>query len=158
MKKFADRNDVKWDIDITVGTLKRVRAALDVDLFKITDDKFALMQEILNDPVLLVDILFIVCEQQVEERGMTDVQFGESLDGDTLFSAMNSFIEGMTDFFPERRGREALKKLMSKGREVYDLVSEREIKRIENLDVAKAATDLEKTLSKSSTNSPGSLV
>ena len=66
MKSFTDNAGRKWRVAVTVDTIKRVKALRDVDLLEAVEGK--LLDRLIGDPVLLCDILFIVCKPQADGR------------------------------------------------------------------------------------------
>lgn len=108
MKIFKDNSGREWRISITVETIKRVRSLCGVNLLdaiKIEKDgvKADLIDQISNDPVLLVDIIYSICRPQAEEEKVSDVQFGESMTGDTVDAATDALLEELINFFPEAK-------------------------------------------------------
>ena len=109
MKVFKDSNGQDWQIILNVLQMKRVRAALGIDLVNvITLDKDGavkvdLIDRIANDPCLLVDILWVIVEGQARAIGVTDEQFGSALVGDAIERATAAFLDELVDFFPGAR-------------------------------------------------------
>ena len=109
MRIFKDRNGQDWQIVLNVNQMKRIRAALGVDLVnavalgKDGNVQADLVDRIANDPCLLVDILWVVCEEQAKEDGVSDVDFGSSLAGDAVEEATRAFLDELVDFFPGAR-------------------------------------------------------
>ena len=109
MKVFKDSNGQDWQIILNVLQMKRVRAALGIDLVNvITLDKDGavkvdLIDRIANDPCLLVDILWVLVESEAKEEGVTDVDFGSSLAGESITEATKAFLDELVDFFPGAR-------------------------------------------------------
>lgn len=109
MRIFKDNKGRSWEVVLNVHQIKRVRAALGVDLVNvITLDKDGavkvdLIDRIANDPCLLVDILYIISEAQAQKIGVNDVEFGESLAGDAIEEATKAFLDELVDFFPAAR-------------------------------------------------------
>lgn len=97
MRRFTDTKNREWEIAVTVGTAKRVRDLVQVDLFKIHETLASL--ESLEGIEKLVNILFAVIEPQAKSQGVTDVDFGESLGGETLKTAWESLLGELIDFF-----------------------------------------------------------
>jgi len=106
MRIFKDKNGQEWQVVLNVRQMKRVRAALGVDLVNvITLDKDGavkvdLVDRIANDPCLLVDILWVLVEEQAKAIGKTDEQFGEALAGEAIEDATRAFLDELVDFFP----------------------------------------------------------
>jgi hypothetical protein len=109
---FVDAAGRPWTVELNVAALKRVKQTLDIDLLQVLDG--TLLERLANDPCLLCDVLFVVCQPQAQAAGVSDVQFGEALGGDALDLASQAFLEALVDFFPQARRqvlREALIKL-----------------------------------------------
>ena len=113
-RKFTDDNGDDWLVAITVATVKRLRALLDVDLMTILDERGQLLGRFVDDPVLLADVLYVICKPQADEREVSDEQFGGLLAGDTLEKATGAFLEALVDFFPLATKRKALRRLLEK--------------------------------------------
>ena len=110
MKTFEDKNGTVWELEVTVGVVKRVRAVLEIDLARLDETLYERLSE---DPVLLVDLLWVICEKQARERNITDEQFGESLTGDAIEAATTALLEAVADFFPGPK-RSLFQKVISK--------------------------------------------
>ena len=57
------------------------------------------IDRVANDPILLCDILWVLCEQQAKADGVTDEDFGSSLAGDSIETATRAFLDELVDFF-----------------------------------------------------------
>ena len=99
MAKFRDNKDREWLVEINIGTIKRVRKLIDVDILDCVKEKDSLIDRMALDPVLLVDILYGVCEPQATEAKVSDEQFGEAMAGDVIGYATSAFLEALVDFF-----------------------------------------------------------
>jgi len=100
---WKDAHGRLWGTTVNVNTVRRVRELLDVDLLDCFDGK--LFARLADDPVLLVNTLYVVCKPQADERAVSEEGFAELLVGDTITSAVNALVAGLTCFFPsERRG------------------------------------------------------
>lgn len=111
MKIFRDCESREWKVSINVSAIKRVKSLLDVDLLDIGDGK--LFERLIDQPCDLVDVLYVLCKEQADQRGLTDAHFGESMGGDALDSATKALLEELVDFFPKRR-RPILQKALAK--------------------------------------------
>ena len=109
MHIFKDNQGRSWNFALNVWEMKRIRASLGVDLVnavalgKDGNVQADLVDRIANDPCLLVDILWVVCEEQAKEDGVSDVDFGSSLAGDAVEEATRAFLDELVDFFPGAR-------------------------------------------------------
>ena len=109
MHSFTDNKGRRWEIALNVRQMKRIRAMLGLDLVNvITLDsggkvKVDMVDRIASDPVLLVDVLWILCEEAAKPAGVTDDDFGSSLAGDSIERATEAFLDELVDFFPGAR-------------------------------------------------------
>ncbi len=109
MRTFKDGKGRTWEVALNVWQMKRIRDALGIDLVNVIstgDDgsvKVDLVDRIANDPVLLVDILWVLCERSAKSAGVTDEDFGSSLAGDSIEEATRAFLDELVDFFPGAR-------------------------------------------------------
>jgi hypothetical protein len=111
MHAFKDNEGRDWPISINVDSIKRVRALLQVNLLDAVDGK--LIEQLDADPILLVDVIYVLCKPTADAANITDEQFGKAMGGDAIDSATVAFLEELTDFFPRGR-RQLLKKAAAK--------------------------------------------
>ena len=109
MRQFTDTKDRVWEVELNVRQMKRVRDILGIDLVNVIqagkDGAVATgtLDRVANDPILLVDILWVLCEGQAKAAGVTDDDFGSSLAGDSISDATRAFLDELVDFFPGAR-------------------------------------------------------
>jgi hypothetical protein len=113
MKSFADAKGQTWTIEINVASLARVRAVTGLDLTKLVDRQADLFSKLAGDLFVLFDVLAELLRPQLEAKGMTAEQFGESLDEEAAERAVTALIEGILDFFQEGK-RMLLKRALAK--------------------------------------------
>jgi len=112
MKTFADNAGRCWSVSLNVDAVKRVRSLCEVDLMEAVGGK--LLERITSDPVLLCDVLFAVCREEAEAKGVSDAEFGRALAGDAIDMATTALLEELVSFFPTEAKRRVLGKAMSK--------------------------------------------
>jgi hypothetical protein len=139
MKTFTDTAGRTWTVCVNVDAIKRVRALLDVNLLEVLDDGCKLLAQLHDDPVLLVDVLYALCQPQAEAQNVTDVQFGQAMSGDALLHANRALLEGLSDFFPSARQRAAMKNLLQKTERVVELLLDHAETTIAGIDPDSAA-------------------
>lgn len=127
MQKFTDATGRDWPVTITVGTVRRVRQLVDVDLLKLDE---ALLKRLATDPVELANVLYVICEPTCDERGISDEQFGELLGGDVIDQATEAFIEAIIDFFPRAR-RTVARQVRAKAKTHEERLLKRTTERVE---------------------------
>ena len=144
MRQFTDTKERVWDVELNVRQMKRARDALGIDLVNVIqagkDGAVATdtLDRVANDPILLVDILWVLCEGQAKAAGVTDDDFGSSLAGDSISDATRAFLDELVDFFPGAR-RLFLKKAV-------DLARKYETENLEVLEKALASPEFEERL------------
>ena len=103
MHTFTDNADRTWTVAINVAAIKRVRGLVQVDLYKLIDDGFKPLAELIADPVRLADVLYCLCKDEADARQVSDEDFGRALAGDAITLAADAFVEELIDFFPDAR-------------------------------------------------------
>ena len=109
MKTFTDNTGRTWEVALHLRQMKRVRDVLGGDLVNVisaTKDggvSTDTLERVANDPILLVDILWVLCEGQAKASGVTDEDFGSSLAGESVEDATRAFLDELVDFFPGAR-------------------------------------------------------
>ncbi len=98
MPAFKDSAGREWIVKLDGFVISDVRRELDgLDL---ADPKSA-AQRLMDDPVALVNALWVICRDQANGLKLTDRQFGAALVGDTISDATDALIGAMHDFFPQ---------------------------------------------------------
>ena len=130
MKTFTDNTGRVWTLAVNVAAIKRVRALCGVNLSSIVElDKdnnpdTKLIEQLSTDPVLLVDVLYAVCKNECDQKGISDEEFGMAMSGDAIEHATTALLDEIIDFFPEAK-RLAFKKILSATRRFEDIARKR---------------------------------
>jgi hypothetical protein len=111
MKTFNDNAGRTWTVAINVAAIKRVRTALDVNLMEAVEGD--LLERLSSDPVLLCDVIYVVCKPEADTRNVSDEDFGRAMAGDAIEHATTALLEELVDFFP-RGKRRVLHKALAK--------------------------------------------
>lgn len=98
METFKDAVGRTWTIAVSVNTVKRVRATLDINLMEAATGD--LLSQLATDPVLLCDVLYVVCQEEADAKKVTDEDFGRAMAGDVIDNATKAFLEELANFFP----------------------------------------------------------
>lgn len=109
MKPFADSEKREWAVVVNVGAVRRVRDALGVDLLDVA--RGGLLERLADDPVLLVNVLYVLCRSEADARGVSDEDFGRAMVGGVLDDAASALFKELLDFFPSAQRARALGKL-----------------------------------------------
>jgi hypothetical protein len=111
MKTFIDNAGRRWTIQVNVDVIRRVRDLVKVNLLEVVEGK--LLEQLISDPLLLCDILYVVCKPEAEAQKINDTDFGRAMAGDAIDGATTALLEELVDFFPAGR-RQVLGKAISK--------------------------------------------
>lgn len=136
MKTFKDAIGREWVVDVNVATARAVRDILKVDLFSLFEKEAG---RLFADPCLTVDVLYVLCRKQCDDRKVTDVEFGSGMSGDALLEGTNALIESVIDFFPSSR-RPVLRAMVKKATELQTVMTERALTQIEAVTVENVLT------------------
>lgn len=98
---FQDTAGRVWSVSIGTDTIKRVRSSLDLDFLETYFD--GTLRAKLFDVCLLVDTLYVVCKEQADAKGITDVDFGRSMSGEVLEVAAKALEEALFFICPPAR-------------------------------------------------------
>jgi len=134
MHTFTDNAGRTWTVAINVAAVKRVRGLVNIDLYKLVDDGFKPLGELVADPVQLADVLYCLCKDEADARNVSDEDFGRALYGDAITLAAEAFVEELIDFFPDARAREGMRKLSAAGKKVKTRLLDYAEKILDQLD------------------------
>lgn len=110
-RTFTDNAGDAWLVFIDTYAVRDVRKQLGYDLLE-TFTEGRLLQ-LAGDPALVVDIVYVVCREQAEKRGLADREFGRRLIGDAVDGATTALLRALADFFPTPK-RKVLEKILQK--------------------------------------------
>lgn len=140
MKTFADSQGQTWELSINSFAIKRIRDLLSIDLLEVAIDRGALLTRLGDDPVLLVDLLYVLCRAQCEARQMTDEQFAAAIVGDGLYRAERAFLEELVGFFPPGK-RAVLDAALAKLRQFISAAEERTLEKLADPELDRAVAE-----------------
>lgn len=150
MATFQDAAGRVWHLRVTVGTLRRVRSLLGLDL--LDGD---LVPRLSADPSALVDVLYCVLKPQADEAGISDEAFAEQLAGDAIDHATEALLAALVDFLPESR-RRLLVKARDKFRETQAATLRQAEAMLDAIDPEKLARQAAAQFSASASSTPAS--
>lgn len=142
MHTFTDNAGRLWTVTIHATAIKRVQGLLKIDLYKLIDDNFKGLGELLGNIVQVVDVLYCLCKDEADARNISDEDFGRALFGDALHRAIEAFLEELIDFFPDPRARSNLRKLLAEGKKVRGRMMERAEQVLASFDADREANKL----------------
>jgi len=184
MATFKDQDGREWHVNVTVGTVKRLReSSLGVNLAGIMDNEAELFKRLCEDIFFLVDVLYEVVRPEAEAIRVTETvsvveaseddpqrtvgrevtrlygpeDFSRALGGNALYQAARALLDAITDFFPNAQTQKALRELIEKATKAGDAVANHLIQEIRAIDPKKVASEfLEEHQATKSTATAGS--
>jgi len=140
MRTFSDADGREWRLSIDVSAIKRCRNLINEDLLDVQQ----ILARLMVDPILLCDVLYVVCQPQADDLGVSDEEFGRSMRGRSIADAKTALLGDLVDFFPEEADRENLRAAVAKLNETTgrarDLIRQR-------LESPKLSEEIEAALS-----------
>ena len=103
MQTFKDAAGREWLLEITVAQMRRVKAAIDVDLCRQDEGEPALCIRLDTDPVFLFSVLWALVKAQADKYGITEEQFCEAFPAEAAGAAVRAFWQELEGFFQSVR-------------------------------------------------------
>ena len=151
MPSFDDSAGRSWTLRIDVSAIRRVRQALDVDLLDLAGGP--LLDRVAGDPVLLVDILYVLARGQADQQNVDAEAFGAAMVGDAIDSGVGALLEALADFFPSRKAA-LLRQVIDKGQTLAERLLARAEKRLADGDLDAAMEEVAAESGGSASSSP----
>lgn len=154
MQVFKDKNQTPWELELTAGSVLRIKAHCQIDLgniisFSGDDKKEGTLDRLGNDVALLCSVLWLLCEKQAESKNLDQAGFFDLLDGDAVEAAADALIDEIINF-----SRPAQRKVLRKLRE---LSREAEKNMEKSLETILESPEFEKELNGTLSDLSGSL-
>ena len=138
MKTFTDNANRTWTVAVNVGAVKRMRDLLKLDLAG--DNLADVIGKLANDPVALVDTLWVILQAQAEAQNVSAEAFADAIAGDVITRATEALLEEIVDFFPEPKRRTM--------RRILELMRSAERQALERLEAMAESPEMEARLQK----------
>jgi hypothetical protein len=99
-QSFQDCEGRIWQLRFTIGRVREIRDATNVDFANLEDGRVFL--QLRNDPERFAQVLWLLIDKQAAARQPTvsPTEFIEALDGDALDAAGRAIIEAIISFTP----------------------------------------------------------
>jgi len=156
MKTFTDNAGRTWTIAINVDAIKRVKGLLAVHLLELVEGM--LIERLIRDPVLLCDVVYVVCKPEADEKCVSDEDFGRAMAGDAIEHATKAFLEELVGFSPSPRDRANLARVLETTWRVMDKARDLIEARLTGNELERTIEQALQNASDSSTSAPASLV
>lgn len=144
MQTFKDNAGRSWTVSIDVDAVRRVRGGLNINLT--STDFSKVLEQLLSDPVLLCDVLFVICKPEADRNGVSDVDFGRAMAGDAIETATRALLDELANFTPNPRDRARVKKVIQALYQLTEKTRDAVERRLDG-QILEAQTAVEKTIS-----------
>lgn len=151
MAKFTDRHGREWMVDVTVGTVMRLRQDLDLDIVDLLGGKTTIW-DLLADPVTLVRIIYVTCRDQLEPAKVSVEEFAGGLAGPSLRAAAEAFKDSYANFIDDPEKAALFRDAMNKAQAAISAVTTKAARKMKEISVEALA----ESLMSRSTGLPGS--
>ena len=120
MTTFNDRDGVAWDLDLTIAGARKLKSRLDFDIDNVVtfDPKAgkSTLERLSTDIELLFNVIYVLCEKQCRDKGLSEEDFAAGFDGDIIEKATDALLEEIINFTPPQK-RKVLLKLRQLGKQ-----------------------------------------
>jgi hypothetical protein len=99
MAKFKDKAGGEWSIDLTVGDVERLKDEADLDIDALAADPRAATALMVLGARPLAHALWVLCQDQAKDRGVSDRDFGFRLDREALDRGCDALLEAFLRFY-----------------------------------------------------------
>lgn len=111
MQQFTDRSGQAWEVRLDPVLADEIKQAHGIEIVALEKDP---MQKLRTDPMILVAVMHILCQDQIQSRNLSPQQFAKILPfpPDEMLAAVEAAIVG---FFPTGRHSHVREVLASYG-------------------------------------------
>lgn len=132
MHTFKDAKGDEWVIELDIAITRDIRKQLGVDLLTLDKDTIAkLTGEDSESIEKLVDVISLICTEQIKRKDMDARGFASRLNGDVLDDAWDALKEELV-FISRRNRKEVVAKALEKTREMEDRVTAKRLEWLES--------------------------
>ena len=124
--EFTDSHGEVWSTRVSVATARRIKAEANVDVREIADHDLELLAKLFDDQMFLGMIVYAICKPEAARRGMSEDEFLDRFDGETIERAALAVAVGVADFSRSRRARELLREVVATAETAGERVIEAE--------------------------------
>lgn len=132
MHTFKDAKGDEWVIELDIAITRDIRKQLGVDLLTLDKDTIAkLTGEDSESIEKLVDVISLICTEQIKRKDMDARGFASRLNGDVLDDAWDALKEELV-FISRRNRKEVVAKALEKTKEMEDRVTAKRLEWLES--------------------------
>lgn len=100
MLTFKDRENREWEVKLDVGMIEDIKDETGVDLDDLMKEKSKMSEMIFAETRKLVEIMYVICKEQINKIPLTPREFAKGFDRQTLDSASDAFLNALILFYP----------------------------------------------------------
>lgn len=131
MKTFTDTEGRLWNVRGSLGAFERVKTSTGVDMLDLPTTQNCLKE--INNVFTLGRVLYAMCQEQADGRGLTPEQFADAFNADTLHDASNALLDEVV-FFCRKDMRPALQMALDKARQADARIVETMQSRVQSME------------------------
>ncbi len=148
--RFTDTDGREWVFTVDVFHIQRCKRETGVHLAKLFEPEDQekpgmTLGEVIDDPVLFFDVCCSLLQDQMKSRDVSAEELGKALgDEERVAEAVRALIDGIIEFFPERKRRvyrAALSKIWKLGKEKQEILTRTAETEVEGMDFEKLVSD-----------------
>ncbi len=134
MKTFKDCEGANWDICLNLGTVKKIKDKLGINLLEIEQGEPPLLTRLGTDELFLAEIILCCIETQIEKRKLSEQDVLSRFDGQTIGKAQSCFYEELIDFFQQKNQPHKMK-MVQKQLALIELAIKAAISKIDEINI-----------------------
>jgi hypothetical protein len=131
---FTDQLGREWKLSLTVLDLKKLKTEFALDLAEFAAAQSPAFARLSSDPVLLVDVLSCLLQEQLTKLGLDERQFVAGFVGEGIERATEALIEAIANFSKPQEGR-VIRAIWNKVQATRDLATQRVLDRMDSIDL-----------------------
>ena len=155
MKSFADKNKQVWDIELNIGAAIRLKSRLGIDIENVITlnnqakpEDISVLEKISSDAIFLFNIIYVLCEKQCKERNLSEEDFAESFDAESIELATEALLDEIVNFSrpAKRKVLEQLRRISREfsakaGQKLDEVLMDPEFQKTIELELEKAINE-----------------
>lgn len=142
MQTFTDNNGRDWQVKVNPITLGKIEQATGASFSADPEDGEGPIVRIATDCMYAFQVLWVLCEAQANERGVSSEDFGDALVGDVLGKAQAALCEAIAEFYPDAGRRDAVRRVFRVLKSAEEKLLAKANQQLDGLDVDKLVSEV----------------
>lgn len=131
MATFTDNKQREWEVRIDAPAIMRIRADCDPKFLFHDSPEDNTFTRLRSDPVLLCRVIYLLCDKQRQERGITEEDFYLHVIGNAIDSATEAMLAAII-FFTPKADRTLLEAGVRRQQAMHDKIVSLAMKRLDD--------------------------